>query len=133
MEAARRHKHLVLILAREFASQLSTAVFISDEQGNLVFYNESAEDLLGRTFAEAGEMPASEWQSTFDVETIEGEPMPLEKMPGGIALLQRRPAHASFRIRGLNGRDHEIAATGIPLLGHEEELHGVIIVFWELR
>jgi PAS domain-containing protein len=133
VEAERRQKHLVLILAREFASQLSTPVFISDEQGNLVFYNESAEDLLGRTFAEAGEMAASEWQSIFEVETIEGEPMPLDEMPAGIALLERRPAHSTFRIRGINGREHVVAATGIPLLGHEEELHGVVVIFWEQR
>ena len=54
MEATRRQKQLVLILAREFAQQLVTPVFISDDEGRLVFYNESAEELLGRTFAEAG-------------------------------------------------------------------------------
>jgi PAS domain-containing protein len=133
MEAGRRQKHLVLILAREFAQQLATPVFISDDEGRLVFYNEPAEDLLGRTFAEAGEMPAEEWQSIFEIETLDGQPMPLEEIPGGIALLQRRPAHSTFQIKGLNGRKHVIAATAIPLLGHEEELHGMVAIFWEQR
>ena len=53
----RRHKHLVLILAREFASNLATPTLIADDQGTLVFYNEAAESVVGRPFAEIGEMP----------------------------------------------------------------------------
>ena len=32
----RRYKHLVLILAREFASNLATPTLIADDQGTLV-------------------------------------------------------------------------------------------------
>jgi PAS domain-containing protein len=127
----KRSKHLVLILAREFASQLSIPVFIADDVGKLVFYNEPAEEVLGRTFTEAGELPASEWQSIFSVETLEGQPMPLEEIPGGVALLERRPSHRDLRITGLDGRKREIAVTGFPLLGHEQELYGIVTMFWE--
>src|SRR5919199_5706003 len=96
-----RHKNLVLILAREFASKLATPMLISDAEGSLVFYNEPAEEILGRTFAEAGEMRADEWATLFAVEELDGTPMALEQMPGGIALLERRPAHHTFRITGL--------------------------------
>jgi len=130
MEAA-RSKHLVLILAREFASQLSLPVFITDDQGKLVFYNEPAEETLGRTFTEAGEMKAAEWQAIFSVETLDGRPMPLEEMPGGVALLERRPAHRELRITGLDGVRREIAITAFPLLGHERELFGIVTMFWE--
>ena len=47
-----RQKHLVLILAREFASNLSTPTLIADERGYLVFYNEAAEGVVGRRFGE---------------------------------------------------------------------------------
>ena len=53
MEGRPPQKHLTLIIARELASQLATATFIADAQGRLVFYNEAAEEILGRTFAEA--------------------------------------------------------------------------------
>jgi len=36
---AQRQKHLVLILAREFASNLSTPTLVADERGYLVFYS----------------------------------------------------------------------------------------------
>ena len=69
----RRQKNLILILAREFASKLATATFIADADGNLVFYNEATEDLLGRTFAEAGEMSAAEGHVVSDVVTESAE------------------------------------------------------------
>src|ERR1041384_1341036 len=92
MLETRRQKNLLLILAREFASKLATPTFVSDAEGNLVFYNETAEHMLGRTFAEAGEVKAEEWASLYKVEELDGTPVPLERNPGGVALLERRPA-----------------------------------------
>ena len=126
-----RQKHVVLILAREFASRLATPVFLADADGQLVFYNEPAEGVLGRAFAEVGELRADEWGSIFQVEGLDGSPLPLEQMPGGIALLERRPAHANLRIRGLDGTKHTIFATAFPLFGRVQELLGAVIIFWE--
>jgi PAS domain-containing protein len=56
-------KHLVLILAREFASNLATPTAITDEQGRLVYFNEAADSIIGSTFAEADEMPFEEWSA----------------------------------------------------------------------
>jgi PAS domain-containing protein len=127
----RRPKNLVLILAREFASKLATPTFVNDAEGTLVYYNEPAEGVLGRSFAEAGEMPADQWSALFSVERPDGSPMPLEEIPGGIALLHRRPAHASLRMTGLDGVPHELSVTAFPLLTHKDELVGVVNIFWE--
>jgi PAS domain S-box-containing protein len=129
----RRQKNLVLILARELASKIATATFVADAEGNLVYYNEAAEKILGRTFAEAGEMPATEWAQLFEVEELDGGAMPLERMPAGIALLERRPAHHSFRIAGLDGAKREISVTAVPLLARTDDLVGVVAIFWEPR
>jgi PAS domain-containing protein len=66
-----RQRHLVLILAREFASNLATATLIADNLGRLVFYNEAAEAVVGRRFAEAGEMQLDEWTAGFVPRTVE--------------------------------------------------------------
>ncbi len=129
----RRQKNLVLIVAREFASKLATATFIADADGNLVFYNEPAEDLLGRTFAEAGEMSAAEWAGVFAVEDLDGSPLPLERIPAGIALFERRPVHRDVRITGLDGVKREISVTAFPLLARAHELVGVVAIFWEAQ
>ena len=51
-----RQKHLVLILARQFASNLATPTLITDERGYLVYYNEAAEAVatIERIVAEEG-------------------------------------------------------------------------------
>jgi PAS domain-containing protein len=129
--AARQQRPLPLILARELASQLATATFIADVEGQLVFYNEQAEEILGRTFAEAGSMPATEWTSLFKLETLEGEPMPLEQMPAAIALLEQRPASGRLRITGLDGVKRTLSVTGIPLFSSRVECVGMIALFWQ--
>lgn len=127
----RRQKNLVLILAREFASQLATATFVIDEKGKLVFYNEPAEAILGQSFAEVGEIWADQWADLFEVEDIEGGPIPLEQMPGGIAFFERRPVHGDVRITGLDGVKREISVSAFPLLARDDELVGVVTIFWE--
>jgi PAS domain-containing protein len=127
----RRQKELVLILAREFASKLATPMFVADRHGDLVFYNEPAEEVLGRTFAEAGEMPAGQWTLLFRPEDLQGRPLSLEAMPSGIALRERRPAHGTFRITGLDGRRRVVSVTAFPLFARAEEFSGMVSIFWE--
>jgi PAS domain-containing protein len=127
----RRPKHLVLILAREFASKLATPMLVSDAAGNLVFFNEPAAGVLGRSFAEVGELPASRWAEMFETEELDGTPVPLERMPAGIALAEARPAHHRFVIQGLDGVRRVISVTAFPLLAHTDDLVGVVAIFWE--
>jgi PAS domain-containing protein len=126
----KRPKDLVLIDARSFAERLSTPTLITDSYGTLVYYNEAAEVLLGRPFAEAGEMPATEWSTMFTVRRTDGSSMPLEEMPGGTALLEHKPAHGKMRITALDGNEYTIAATGLPIFTGDSEPVGVIALFW---
>ena len=126
-----RQKNLILILAREFASKLATPMFVADAAGDLVFYNEPAEDVLGRNFGEAGEMPAATLPSLFSPEDLEGKPLPLDEIPLGIALLARQPAHRALRITGLDGRRRLVSATAFPLFARADEFVGAVAIFWE--
>jgi PAS domain-containing protein len=129
--AAIRPKHLVLILAREFASNLATPTLITDERGWLVFYNEAAEEVLGRPFAEVGELPLEDWTRQFSPRTLDTEePLPLAQRPTGIALYERRAAHERFRITSVDGTDREVAVTAFPLFAHADELVGSVTIFW---
>ena len=127
----RPQKHLALILARELASQLATATFIADATGGLVFYNEHAEEILGRTFAEAGPMPAERWASLFMLEDLDGAPLPLDQMPAGIALTERRPAHGQLWMTGLDGHRRLLSVTAVPLFASANEFVGMIALFWQ--
>jgi PAS domain-containing protein len=129
--AAVRHKHLVLILAREFASNLATPTAITDEAGALVYFNEAAQEVFGQSFPEVGEMPYDEWTVRFSPRAIEDdEPLPLEQRPTGIALRERRAAHERLRITSLDGVAREVAVTAFPLFAHTDELVGTVTIFW---
>lgn len=127
----RRQKSLVLILAREFASNLATPIYIADADETLVYFNEPAEQIAGQSFAEAGEMPMREWAQLLAVRSEDGELLARENTPGGIAFSERRPAHARLRITGLDGDEREIATTAFPLFGPDDDFHGIMVIFWE--
>lgn len=124
-------KNLVLIIAREFASLIATPMLVADGDGNLVFFNEPAEDILGRTFSESAEMPASRWGELFTVHDLEGKPLSLEQMPAGIALREGRPVHGPIQITSLEGVRRELEVTAFPLFAHPDEQVGIIAIFWE--
>ena len=60
----RRQKSLILIRAREVATNLSVPVSLLDAEGNLVFFNQAAEAMHGVTFEEVGELAAAEWPNS---------------------------------------------------------------------
>jgi PAS domain-containing protein len=128
--AAVRSKHLVLILAREFASNLATPTLIADADGTLVFYNEAAEEVVGHSFAESGEIPLDEWTSSFSPRDAQGRPLAPERRPARIALDERRAAHERFRITSRDGVDRDVAVTAFPLFAHADEFVGVVAIFW---
>ena len=59
-----------IILTRQLAGYLSVPLFLVDPKGDLLFYNEPAEAILGRRFDETGAMPAAVWSSIFPRSTI---------------------------------------------------------------
>jgi PAS domain-containing protein len=127
---ARRHKHLVLILAREFVSNLATPTLVADAEGQLVFYNDAAAEVTGRSFAENGEMPLDEWVATFAPRTDDSEPVAPDRRPTRIALDDRRPAHAQLQITSADGEEREVSATAFPLFAEADEFVGIVAIFW---
>ena len=123
---------LELILMRELAGHLGTPIFVVDPQGELIYYNEPAELIVGTRFDETGPIPAGEWTTMFTPTNEHGEPMPPEDLPLVIALEHRRPAHARLWIRALDGNARLLEATAIPLVGLDDEHLGAAALFWEV-
>jgi PAS domain-containing protein len=129
MEASAQ-KPLQLILARNLLASLSTPAFLVSGPGEILFYNEAAGALLGRPFEGHGSMTADEWLSTFGpFEPSTGEPIPLEEQPLTKALRANRPAHAEQHIRSLDGTEHDISVSGVPIVG-VDGFNGAMIFFW---
>jgi hypothetical protein len=123
-------RSLPLILARELAANLSTPMFLLDGMGTLVFYNDAAELLIGRSFAQLGEMSAYEFGERLELCHADGSPMRRRDSPPGIALFERRPAHKVVLATAFDGTRRMVEATAYPLFGAGDELHGVVTVFW---
>lgn len=126
-------REIEVILSRQLASYLSTPVFIVDQSGTLVFYNEPAEHILGQRFEETGEMPAEEWVTASTACDDGGRPIPRERLPLMIALREGRPVHGSFWIEGTDGVRRRIATTAFPLIGQAGRNLGAIAIFWEMK
>ena len=121
-----------VILSRHLASCLAMPIFIVDPVGNLLFYNEPAELILGRRFEETGEMPADEWATAFTPTDESANEIPPESLPLMIALTERHPAHLRLWIRGLDGSRRHIEVTAFPLIGQARQFLGAIAIFWEV-
>ena len=127
-----QQKHLVLILAREFASNLSTPTLVADAHGRLVYYNEAAEAYIGKRFAETGEVALEDWLESFEPRTASQEPLPPERRPARIAFEERRASHLRFSVTSADGVDRDVEVTAFPLFAHTDEFVGIVAIFWRV-
>ena len=120
-----------LILMRQLASYLAMPIFLAATDGDMLYYNQAAAALLGRSFEEADAMPLTELSNVFQITDEDGSPLPPEAIPLGIALQQRRPAHRRLRFRSLDGVERQIEVTAFPLGGQGGRHLGAVAIFWE--
>ena len=124
------HRHIALILAKDLAANLATAILLVDADGNLVFFNEPAERILGRPYAEA-QMSSAELAKTFKPVDEAGEPIPLQDLPLSKAFRSGSPSHGHLRIESVDGRKHDLEVVALPLYARADQLLGGLAVFWE--
>ncbi len=123
-------KPLELILARNLLTSISTPALLLDENAALVFYNEAAGALLGRSFEDAGRMSPEDWMSTYGPFGDDGKPLELDDLPTTQAIRDGRPAHSVFRIRSSNGTQREIESSAFPIVASEQGSSGAMIFLW---
>jgi len=123
-------KPLELILARNLLTSISTPSFLVDGAGTMIFYNEAAAALLGRSFEEAGQMTANEWLTTFGPFTREGDPIDLDEISLTQAIQEGQPAHGSFCIRSARHEKETVEAAAFPLVASVNGSSGAMIMFW---
>jgi len=119
-----------LILIRHLASRLAVPVFVVDQAGDLVFFNEPAEGVLGRRFEEIRSMPFEDWTTAF--LPSDGDAIAVDDLPLVVALRRGVPAHRRFEIQAADGAKRTIEATAFPLLATGGETVGAVAMFWEI-
>ena len=132
MASPRPQKPLELILARNLLTSISTPAFLLDDEAAVVFYNEAAGALLGRSFEETGRMEAEQWTRAFGPFDRQGNPVEVDALATTDAIRHGRPTHASFTIRSAGGEQRTIEASAFPIVASEEGSSGAMILFWPL-
>jgi PAS domain-containing protein len=119
---------LELILARNLLSSLSTPGLLVGEGGVLLFYNEAAGAILGRSFEDTTGLTADEWTREFGPLDANGEAIAYEQI-GALAVLRaHQPFHGELSLKTGTGR-REIALTAIPIVAPDESI-AAIVLFW---
>lgn len=119
-----------LILLRQVASYLAMPIFLVAANGDLLYFNEPAESLLGLRFDDVGELAMDEWLAAFRPAQEDGSVLSPQAVPLVVALREQRPTHERLTITGLDGVRRVIEATSLPLRGQGDRLLGAITLFW---
>jgi PAS domain-containing protein len=125
-------KEIEVILSRQLAEYLTLPIFIVDPNGDLLYYNESAETILGSRYDETGPMSANELAGIFRTVDQDGSPLKSDDLPIVKALVRREPAHGTLWIESLDSRLRKIAVTAFPIIGQAKRFLGAIAIFWEV-
>ena len=119
-----------IILNRQLADCLAIPVFITDTAGNLLFYNEPAEDILGRRYEDTGEMPVEQWGTVFKNRDESGNPLMPDDLPLVKTLKTQLPYYKTFWIESLQGKAEKISVTSYPIIGRAGKFLGAVAIFW---
>ena len=128
--APEQQRNLTLILARSFAANLATAVYLLDTEGTIIYYNEAAERLIGRPFIEGAGAKAEDWMGRGRPLDEDGNEVPIESLPLGVTMLKREPAHGVVLFRTADGEYRRIENVTFPLFAHTDDFVGVIALAW---
>jgi PAS domain-containing protein len=121
-----------IILIRQLAGYLGVPLFLADPNGDLLFYNEPAEAIVGLRFEETGAMPAKTWTSIFKPIDEQGQAIAPEDLPLMISITTRRPAYKRLYLHGMDGVRRHIEVASIPVIGLQGEILGAASFHWEI-
>ncbi len=132
-ESLGQQKEMELILTRQWASYLSTPVWLMDGAGCLLYYNRPAEVLLGRTWEEGLDINLEKIPTMFHTTAEDGRPLSADEMPLGKAIKERRPAHGRIGFTSLEGVTTTAEVTAFPVEGQGGRMLGAVAIFWVAR
>lgn len=120
-----------MILLKQWASLMAVPVWISDADGQLIYYNEKAEETLGLRFEDAGELPADRVAEIFVICDLDGSPLPDDQVPLLVALTKQVSMHRRLRFLRADKEWREIAVTAIPIIGEGNRHLGAMVTMWD--
>lgn len=119
-------RSLELILARSLSENLAVPCFVVNAQGAVVWFNEAAERLTGRSAPDTPELSAAELAGVLDAREPDGDPLDPEALPQFEALSRRTPTTKSLQVAGADGTVW-LDTAALPLLTPDGSAVGVLL------
>lgn len=123
---------LEMIILRQLAACLTIPMWMMDDSGDLIFYNEPAEALLGVQFDDVGPIRANQLVGMWQVSDLDGSPLPDDQVPVVATLTGQVPRHRAIRFRAKDGEWRTVEVTALPIEGQGNRFLGVLATFWEV-
>jgi PAS domain-containing protein len=120
-----------MILMKQLAVHLTTPILVVDPVGDLVFYNEAAESILGKRFDEVGTIRRQEWMDKFQPQDNDGIIIAPENRPLTRAVDKNEATQLRFWITGLDGVRREVEGIAFPMFGQSGRKLGAVGIFWQ--
>ena len=120
-----------IILLQQWASMMSVPIWITDASGDLVYFNEATEALIGVRFEDGDSLSAGDLAARFEISDVDGNDLPRHERPLLIALEKQQPAQRHIRIRTADGASKVIADTAIPIVGEANRPLGAMVLLWD--
>ena len=74
--------------------ELPAALYVTDQEGTITFYNDACVELAGRAPA----VGVDKWCVTWKLYTTDGQPLPHDQCPMAVAVRERRPVRGAQAI-----------------------------------
>ena len=120
-----------MLLLKQVAGYLAMPVFLVDEDGSLEYYNEPAEQLLGRRYEETGQISLEIWGKLWSPTDLDGRPLAPNELPVAMAVRDRHPVLGIVSIRRPDGSDRQLTITALPFEAADGTHLGAFAIFWE--
>jgi PAS domain-containing protein len=125
-------RRLLLVQARNLLTNLALPGVLTDEDGQLIFFNDAAAVLLGRRFEEVGRLSREEWAKQIGPFDDQGRPVATDDLPIANTIRSGRPAQGRFHLRLAGQQLREVEVSALPLI-EPGFLEGVLLVFWPVE
>lgn len=120
-----------IVLLRQWASYIAVPTWITDNEGRLLYYNESVESIIGLRFEDVDDLPADDLAERFAMTDIDGTPISHYDRPLIIALTKQMPAHRRIGLRSTDQAIRELEVTAIPILSTGDRHLGAMATIWD--
>ncbi len=120
------NQEIEFILARQLSEFLSSPIAIVDHDGRMIYYNESAEFILGKKFNESGEIESREWDERIYDENktniVKMLDLPFLKVLSGRTIIE-----GEYWMRSFEEIEQKVRFICIPLVGMAQRELGALV------